>query len=203
MSELNNAEIAALKAQVLIEEEVELLAEHAAAIDLVKIEVHDPIDEETEVFSERSILYRFSEEDNDWKERARGDIKIVQSKQTGKYRAIMHQDQTLKVRLNQIIGDIQLKPNSGSDKAWTWRWQDYATETGEPEVYSFAVRFRTSEVATKFFDTWEVARVKNSAAEEQPAAEAEVVAEPAAEAEVVAEPAAEEAVAPAAEEKAE
>jgi len=147
------------------EEEVELDALHVTAnLNLVKIEVVSSEDNEDEVFSERAALYRFSEADNDWKERARGDLKMLQDKVSKKYRLIMRAEKTLKVRLNQYVGDVSLQPNPGSDKAWNWRWQDFATESGEAEVYSFAVRFRTKEVADQFNSLWDKAREVNKSA---------------------------------------
>eukprot|EP00461_Guttulinopsis_vulgaris_P002774 UN02775 len=158
--QLTNVQIAQNAAEVMPEEEVELNLEYASNIQLTKVEeVAD--DDEIDVFCERAALYRFAEEENDWKERARGDVQIVQSKSTGKYRALMRQEKTLKVRLNQQVGDVTLKPNAGSDKAWTWRWQDYATDNGEPEVHSFAIRFKNKEIADNFFQVWEKAREEN------------------------------------------
>lgn len=73
----------------------------------------------------------------------------------------MRQEKTLKVRLNQFIGDVELQPNAGSDKAWTWRWQDYATDSGEAEVHSFAIRFRSQEIAQEFLTAWNKGREEN------------------------------------------
>jgi Ran-binding protein 1 len=145
--------------EIMPEEIVELDSLHATAnLNLTKIEVKSTEEGEEEVLSERAALYRFSEEDVDWKERARGDIKVFKSKSSGKYRLVLRAEKTLKVRLNQYVGDVALKPNSGSDKAWNWRWQDYATDSGLPEVHSFAVRFRTKEIAESFNAVWEKAR---------------------------------------------
>ena len=126
----------------------------------------------------RAALYRFAEADNEWKERARGDVKFLKNAKSGHIRVVMRQEKTLKVRLNQYVGDIELKPNAGSDKAWTWRWTDYATDSGEPETHSFAIRFRNAENANAFNAQWEAARENNKTekktedkTEETPAAE--------------------------------
>jgi hypothetical protein len=150
--------------EAMPDEEIELDSLHATAnLNLVKVEVVAAEDLEEEVLSERAALYRFSDEEKDWKERARGDIKILKLKDSGKYRLLMRAEKTLKVRLNHLVGDVTLQPNAGSDKAWNWRWQDFATDSGEPEVHSFAVRFRTKEIADSFNAMWETARAANKA----------------------------------------
>jgi hypothetical protein len=113
------------------------------------------------VLSRRTVLYRFSEADKEWKERARGDVKFLKNPKTQRIRAVMRQEKTLKVRLNQYVGDVELKPNAGSDKAWTWRWADFATDSGDVETHSFAIRFRTADNAKEFNEQWEKARQNN------------------------------------------
>lgn len=38
---------------------------------------------------------------------------------------------------------LELKPNAGSDRSWTWRTVDYATD--EAENQTFALRFKDAE----------------------------------------------------------
>ena len=121
-------------------------------------------------FPRRAALYRFAEADNDWKERARGDLKVLKHKETGKYRLVMHAEKILKLRLNQFVGDIELKPNVGSETSWTWRWVDYATDSGDAETHSFGIRFRTKDIAVKFKDVWDMAREHNYPKGGEPAA---------------------------------
>lgn len=65
------------------------------------------------------------------------------------------------VRLNHYVPDESLASNAGSDKAWTWRCADFATDSGEPEVHSFAIRFGTPAKAQEFSEQWESARKAN------------------------------------------
>ena len=65
----------------------------------VSLEVNDHIDlgedDEEELYSQRSRLYRFR--DGDWKERGTGDSKLLKHKETGKVRFMMRQEKTLKI----------------------------------------------------------------------------------------------------------
>jgi hypothetical protein len=66
---------------------------------------------ETISFNERSKMYIFYKEDkygdevrkNLWKERGKGQLKILQHKTTGKYRLLMRQEATKKVICNAPI----------------------------------------------------------------------------------------------------
>ncbi len=42
-----------------------------------------------------------------------------------------------------VSHNIELVANAGSDRSWTWRTIDYATE--EAEQQTFAIRFKDSE----------------------------------------------------------
>ena len=47
-------------------------------------------------------LYRFDNENNEWKERGIGIVKLLQHKENKKVRLLMRQDKTLKIRANHI-----------------------------------------------------------------------------------------------------
>jgi Ran-binding protein 1 len=118
-------------------------------VKLAVIETQSGEEEDEELWKERSILYRFDGESKEWKERGRGDVKFFQNKKSEKVRLIMRQEKTLKVCLNQLVlQEVQLKLNAGSDRSWTWRALDSAGD--EPEVVTFAIRFKQSEIAQTF-----------------------------------------------------
>jgi Ran-binding protein 1 len=155
---VNNAQAAAAAA-----EEETCTAEFATKVNLSQVTVDDGEKDEDAIHTDRSALYRFDDESKEWKERAKGDIQILKHKETGKCRVIMRQEKTFKLRLNHYVPDESLKSNPGSDKAWTWRCSDSATDSGVAEVFSFAARFRTPADAQKFLAKWEEARKRNVA----------------------------------------
>lgn len=67
----------------------------------------------------RGTLYRFSPDTKEWKERGRGDAKLLKHKLTGKVRFVMREEKTLKLRVNHFVA-VDVKPNAGSDRSWTW-----------------------------------------------------------------------------------
>ena len=68
-----------------------------------------------------------------------------------KWRLLLRRDQVHKIVLNQLItGDINMKPLSSSDKAWTWVANNYIEGSYEQET--LAVRFANSTVAKQFLD---------------------------------------------------
>ena len=50
----------------------------------------------------KSKLFRFDTENNEWKERGVGMVKLLQHKENKKVRLLMRQDKTLKIRANHI-----------------------------------------------------------------------------------------------------
>lgn len=110
------------------------------------------------VYTVRCTLFRF---DKEWKERGRGDVKILKNKDSQRIRLLLRADKTLKVCMNHIIlPDIKLTPNMSSDRAWTWVTEDYAD--AEPTVQTFAIRFKDSEVAAAFKAEYDKAREHNA-----------------------------------------
>ena len=120
------------------------------------------------------MLYRFDKKDNEWKTRGKGTIKMMQHKDTKQIRMVMREGLTLKLRMNHNIHPtIELKPNQGSEKSWTWATTDYAGE--EPVEQTFAVRFKSPELAMEFKSKHDVARGLNGSSS-KPAPAASVTA---------------------------
>jgi len=112
-------------------------------------------------YKERAALYRFIPATKEWKERGRGDIKLMKGKHSGLTRLLMRQDKTLKVATNQVVHpEMELRPNSGSDRSWVWRGRDYADES--PADVTFAIRFKDSDTANVFKKHYDDARKANA-----------------------------------------
>lgn len=109
-------------------------------------------EDEEELFKMRAKLYRFATENDppEWKERGTGDVKLLKHKEKGTVRLLMRRDRTLKICANhQITVSMDLKPITGSDRAWVWNTlADYADECPKPE--NLAIRFLNAENAQKF-----------------------------------------------------
>ncbi|VDP22347.1 unnamed protein product [Echinostoma caproni] len=142
-----------------------------------KVEVRTGEENEEVVFCERAKLYRWTA--NMWRERGVGEIKLLRTPNTGSMRCLMRRDHVLKVCCNHpITVGMQLKPmtNTTDGRAWTWWAIDFTepmTEAdadqshnssvgGEPDASggrreTFAVRFRTTEHAQAFKESFEAA----------------------------------------------
>ncbi|XP_015275196.1 PREDICTED: E3 SUMO-protein ligase RanBP2 isoform X1 [Gekko japonicus] len=118
-------------------------------VSLPEVEVKSGEEDEEILFKERSKLYRWDREVNQWKERGVGEIKILFHTQKKCYRVLMRRDQVLKVCANHIITKaMELKPLNTSNNAMVWTATDYAD--GEAKVEQLAVRFKSQELADTF-----------------------------------------------------
>jgi Ran-binding protein 1 len=131
-------------------------SESSAAYDpVVRLEVIQTTtgeEEEANLFKQRCVLYRFDPSGPEWKERGRGEIKIMQHKTTGKCRVILREGKTFKLRLNHGINQlIELVPNGGSDRSWTWSTTDFSEGCGdEGTEHTFAIKFKDSNIAQSY-----------------------------------------------------
>lgn len=131
---------------------------------------------ENVLFSDRAFLYRYVPETKEWKEKGRGDMKILEHKTTGRPRLLMRREQVLfapvvrephinlvllrqvlKVCCNHYITpQLSLKPLQTSDRTWTWSAQDFSE--GELVQETFALKFKTAEQANRFKTVFEEAQ---------------------------------------------
>ena len=120
-----------------------------------KIEVISGEEDETVLFCNRVKLYRFDKNTSQWKERGLGDIKILHHQKTKKPRILMRREQIHKICANHnITVDMQLRPNSGSDRSWMWQTlADFSDEV--PQAEQLAVRFKTVPLAQQFKTVFE------------------------------------------------
>ncbi len=117
------------------------------------------------LYKNRAKLYRIN--DNQWKERGVGNIKLMRHKEKKQIRFGMRQEKTLKPIANHVVlEDPQcvLVPMANNDKAYTWFVQDFAE--GEAKLEKFAARFRTVDEANDFKAKFEAAQKFNLLAKE-------------------------------------
>ncbi|KAK2705042.1 hypothetical protein QYM36_017173, partial [Artemia franciscana] len=112
--------------------------------DLVEVKTGE--DEETVLFSNRGILYRFDADTKEWKEKGRGDFKVLRHQKTGKVRFLMRREQVLKICCNHLITpELELMPMNNSDKAFVWYALDYSE--GEMKEEKLALRFKLPDTS--------------------------------------------------------
>jgi len=129
-------------------------------VKLAEVKVQTGEEDEDVLYKERAKLYRFDNDSKEWKERGTGDVKLLQHKQTHKVRIILRQEKTLKICVNHVVAPLELKPNLGSDRAWTWSATDYADD--DAALKTFAIKFKNPEVANAFKAAYDQARAINS-----------------------------------------
>ncbi|XP_077094513.1 E3 SUMO-protein ligase RanBP2-like isoform X2 [Siphateles boraxobius] len=114
-----------------------------------QVEVKSGEEDEEILFKERTKLYRWDCELNQWKERGVGDIKILFHPVKKCYRVLMRREQVLKVCANHTISQsIELKPMNTSANALVWTATDYSE--GDGKVQKLAAKFKTPELVESF-----------------------------------------------------
>ncbi|XP_063069341.1 E3 SUMO-protein ligase RanBP2 isoform X2 [Engraulis encrasicolus] len=122
-------------------------------VSLPEVEVKSGEEDEEILFKERTKLYRWDRDLQQWKERGVGDIKILFHPLKKFYRVIMRREQVLKVCANHTITEgIELKPMNTSANALVWTATDYAE--GDGKVEQLAAKFKTPELAESFKKTF-------------------------------------------------
>ncbi|NXA53308.1 RBP2 ligase, partial [Nothocercus julius] len=119
-----------------------------------KVEPFTGEEDEKMLYSQRVKLFRFDPETSQWKERGVGNLKILKNEVNGKVRILMRREQVLKVCANHwITTTMNLKPLSGSDKAWMWMASDFSD--GDAKLEHLAAKFKTPEQAEEFKEKFE------------------------------------------------
>ncbi|EER17458.1 Ran-specific GTPase-activating protein, putative [Perkinsus marinus ATCC 50983] len=100
----------------------------------------------------------------EWKERGTGEMRLLKEKKSGRVRALMRQEKTLKIIANHYVVEngpyCSLKPNAGSQKCWVWMASDYAE--GEQRTEQFALKFGNPELAQAFEKAFNEAKQENA-----------------------------------------
>jgi len=114
-----------------------------------KVDLVTGEDDEKVLYSQRLKLFRFDTEANQWKERGVGNLKLLKNNQNGRLRILMRREQVFKVCANHwITTTMNLKPLSGSDRAWMWLASDFSD--GDAKLEQLAAKFKTPELAEEF-----------------------------------------------------
>jgi N-acetylgalactosamine kinase len=112
-----------------------------------------------ELLKLRCKLYTMVE--NEWKERATGDVKILKNSATGKVRVIVRQEKMHYLRCNHYI-ESELKPQHGTDRAVVWTATDFGMAP-EGKVERFSLKLKDAEVLKEFKTVWDQSREANKA----------------------------------------
>ncbi|XP_054199649.1 RANBP2-like and GRIP domain-containing protein 8 isoform X5 [Homo sapiens] len=119
-----------------------------------KVELVTGEEGEKVLYSQGVKLFRFDAEVRQWKERGLGNLKILKNEVNGKLRMLMRREQVLKVCANHwITTTMNLKPLSGSDRAWMWSASDFSD--GDAKLERLAAKFKTPELAEEFKQKFE------------------------------------------------
>ncbi|KAI4893683.1 hypothetical protein NFI96_020053 [Prochilodus magdalenae] len=114
-----------------------------------KVELVTGEEDEQCLYTNRVKLFRFDTETHQWKERGVGNLKILKNNENGRLRVLMRREQVLKVCANHWITTVMnLKPLSGSDRAWMWMANDVSD--GDAKMEQLAAKFKTPELAEEF-----------------------------------------------------
>ena len=123
-------------------------------IDLPELrEIKTGEESENILFNQRCALYRWG--DKQWKERGKGEMKLLHNPDTGKYRLIMRRDVVKKLCCNHFITThMKLKLIHGSNKTYTWHTLADSSE-GSPQIEQLSARFNNTEIASQFKEVFE------------------------------------------------
>lgn len=158
------AEPAAAAASSADDEKVEgadSTAEYQAVVALKPVEVSTGEEQDEVLYKQRAACYRFDSDSTSWKERGRGDVKLLQNKESKSIRVLLRQEKTLKLCMNhKVHPELELVANTGSDRSWTWRTVDYSTDEGEKQT--FALRFKDADTANAFKTKYDECRALNA-----------------------------------------
>ncbi|XP_016098452.1 LOW QUALITY PROTEIN: E3 SUMO-protein ligase RanBP2-like [Sinocyclocheilus grahami] len=114
-----------------------------------KVDLVTGEEDEKVLYSQRVKLFRFDTETNQWKERGVGNLKLLKNSQNGRLRVLMRREQVFKVCANHwITTTMNLKPLSGSDRAWMWMASDFSD--GDAKLEQLAAKFKTPQLAKEF-----------------------------------------------------
>ncbi|CAB3990987.1 RANBP2-like and GRIP domain-containing 2 isoform X2, partial [Paramuricea clavata] len=127
-------------------------------VQLEKIEQSSGEENEINIYTQRTKLYRYDKDTAQWKERGVGNLKLLKHKITGQVRVLMRRDQIFKVCANHFLtADMELKANAGSDRSWVWHTNADISD-GEPKAEQLAVRFKNAEIAQEFKDKFDMCK---------------------------------------------
>ncbi|XP_051866418.1 uncharacterized protein LOC127567496 isoform X2 [Pristis pectinata] len=105
------------------------------------------------LFSNRAKLYYYERTSLQWKERAFGEIRILQHKTTKLPRLVMWNSANKCCANHWITSNLELKHSKNSSHSWTWSALDYS---GRRDIYlDLAVHFKLKETGQMFKEVFE------------------------------------------------
>ena len=123
------------------------------------VDVFTGEEDEIILFTDRAFLYRYDPATKEWKERGRGNVKILEHKVTCKTRMLMRREQVHKICCNHVITpQMSLKPLRTSYLTWIWSAQDFSE--GYLRQETFALKLKTMDQAQEFKAVFEEAQKK-------------------------------------------
>ncbi|CAH1780686.1 unnamed protein product [Owenia fusiformis] len=123
-------------------------------VSLPEVETKTGEEDEEAIYTQRSKIFRFHKDLNQWKERGIGTLKILKHKENGKMRVLLRREQVLKIACNfPITSDIKLQPLQTSETSWCFVCSDFTDN--EAKIEQFALKFKTPEVAGVFKEKFE------------------------------------------------
>merc|ERR1711934_516970 len=148
--------------------EEECSAEFTPLVQLSLQQVCSGEDDEDVLVKIRAKVFRFGagvKGEACWKERGKGDIKLLKNKENGKVRVLLRVDKTRKIRLNHFLyPEYELKPNPTNDQAWIYAATDFSDES--PEESKICIKFGSVENAAAFKEAWDAVRTSLKEAKE-------------------------------------
>ena len=118
-------------------------------IDLPEVKIETGEENEEILFSTKSKLYRWADEQ--WKERGVGELKIIENKTSSVVRCFLRQEQTMKLRcMFEVVSTAGcvLEKLKTAEKSWFWSCVDYSE--GKAKVERLCARFKTNEDSELF-----------------------------------------------------
>ncbi|EMD44373.1 Ran GTPase-activating protein [Entamoeba histolytica HM-3:IMSS] len=121
-------------------------------------EISQPKSEEETKFEARALCMRYDADAKEWKERGRGDIKILRHPKTQYSRVILIRDQIFKLACDHFCHPkVVLKDVPTNDKCIMYAvGKDFAQET--PCQMLFTFRFNTAEICKQFKEAFQAAQ---------------------------------------------
>ena len=121
---------------------------------VVHLEIVEQKEMEEEVlFNERGLCARYDTEEKTFKERGRGEVKILRHPKTGYSRVILLRDQVFKLACNHyILPNIKINKIPSNDKMIQYFVTKDLAREEEDKPMTLAFRFNSTENRDKFFD---------------------------------------------------
>ncbi|PIN00603.1 Ran-binding protein RANBP1 [Handroanthus impetiginosus] len=103
---------------------------------------------------EEAILDRFDKEENRWKERGVGTVRLLRHLVNGKVRLVMWQSKTFKICANHfVLATMTVQEHEGNDASCVWHAADCADGEFKDEI--FCLRFSSVENCRTFMEMFQ------------------------------------------------